>query len=65
MYLTLVFKKDPRTAMSAASSNGMTLSQHMVERLQKSHVPITDDSHKYSYQRTPDGYGMALFLLHT
>jgi len=65
MWLILMFKKESRTAMSAASSNRVTLSQHMVERLQKSCVPITDDSYKYSYEKTPDGYGMALVVIYS
>jgi len=43
--------------MSAASTNRLTLSQHAVERLENTKVPVTDDSYKYSYHRTPDGYG--------
>jgi len=55
--LTVVLKKDSRAALSAASSKRLTLSQQSVERLQKSNVPHTDDSYKYSYRRTADGYG--------
>ena len=61
LWLTLAFQKESRAAMSAMLSDRMTLSQHTVERLQKCHVPITDDSYKYSYHKTPDGYGIALF----
>jgi len=60
--LTLVFKKESTIVMS---SNRLTLSQHVIERLQKSHVPVTDDSYKYSYRRTPDGYGMASVVLYS
>ena len=55
--LTVVLKKDSRATLSAVSTKRLTLSQHAVERLQKSNVPTTDDSYKYSYQRMADGYG--------
>jgi len=60
-WLTLLLKKESRAAaMATVSSNRMTLDQHAVERLQKSNVPVTDDSYKYLYRRTPDGYGKIL-----
>jgi len=62
-WLTVMLKKESRAAMVTASSSRLTLSQHSVERLNKSNIPITDDSYKYSYQRTPDGYGKLLFVL--
>jgi len=55
--VSLLLKKESRAAMSSRTSNQLMLSQHTVDGLEKSHVPITDDSYKYSYQRTPDGYG--------
>jgi len=58
-----VLKKESRVIASTVSSDKLRLSQHTVEKLQKSNVPSTDDSHKYSYQRTPDGYGMTSFVL--
>ena len=46
------------------SSHRTMLSQHAVDRLRKSNVLVTDDSYKYSYQRTPDGYGKAMLVLY-
>jgi len=60
-WLTVMLKKESRAAVASVCSSRMTLSQHAVERLSKSGVPITDDSYKYSYQRTPDGYGNVCF----
>jgi len=58
---TVVLKKESRAAMASTSSSRMTLSQHAVDRLSKSGVPVTDDSYKYLYRRTPDGYGNVCF----
>ena len=63
-WLILLLKKQSRAPMAATSSNRIRLSQHAVEKLQKSNVPVTDDSYKYLYQRTPDGYGMVLVMPH-